>query len=231
MSKTLRLTLLTLEGSRDIDFPVKQLFCGGFTGRSRDAVKKHIDEMASVGIPPPKRTPALYHISPYLITSGDEVEVVGDKTSGEVEPVLLLSSGETYLTVGSDQTDREVERLSYPKSKQICGKIIARQIWRYADVKDHYDDLLLRCEIEKDGLTHLYQEGSVSTVMNPLDLINLYNLGEEGTALFAGTIPTEKKRLVYADRYRIELIDPVLERSITQTYAVKIICGTYRAGF
>ncbi|MFQ6134688.1 MAG: DUF2848 family protein [Nitrososphaerales archaeon] len=223
MSKTIRLTLIEREGSRDIDFTVRQLFCGGFTGRNQDAVKKHIEEMASVGIPPPERTPALYRISPYLITSDDEVEVVGDKTSGEVEPVLLLGLGEMYLTVGSDQTDREVERLSYPKSKQICSKVIAKQVWRYGEVKDHYDDLILRSEVEKDEQKYLYQEGSVSIVMNPFDLLSLYDIGKDGTALFSGTIPTETERLIYADRYRIELIDPVLDRRIVHTYGVKVI--------
>lgn len=223
MSKTIRLTLIEHESSRDINFTVRHLFCGGFTGRNQEAVKKHIEEMASVGIPPPKRTPTLYRISPYLITSDEEVEVVGEKTSGEVEPVLLLGSEEKYLTVGSDHTDREIERLSYPKSKQICRKVIAEQVWPYSEVKDHYDELILRSEVEKDGQKHLYQEGSVSIIMKPLDLIHLYDIERDGTTLFSGTIPTKTERLIFGDWYRLELIDPVLDRRIVHTYSVKVI--------
>jgi hypothetical protein len=191
MSKTIRLTLIERESSRDINFTV--------------------------------RRPAMYQISPYLITSDEEVEVVGEKTSGEVESVLLLGSEEKYLTVGSDQTDREIERLGYAKSKQICRKVIAEQVWPYNEVKDHYDELILRSEVEKDGQKHLYQEGSVSGIMKPLDLAHLYDIEGDGTALFSGTIPTKMERLIFGDWYRLELIDPVLDRRIVHSYSVKMI--------
>lgn len=223
MGKTIRLTVTGRESSREFDFTVRYLFCGGFTGRNQDAVKKHIEEMASVGIPPPEKTPALYQVSPYLLTSDYEVEVVGSQTSGEVECVLLLDADETYLTVGSDQTDREVERLSYPKSKQMCSKIIANEVWRLSEVKDHFDDIILRSEIEKNGQGHLYQEGPASIVMKPFDIINLYDIEDEGTVLFSGTIPTKTEKIIYADWYKIELIDPVLNRRITHTYRVKVL--------
>jgi hypothetical protein len=205
------------------DFTVRDLFCGGFTGRNQDAVKKHIEEMARVGIPAPERTPALYRISPSLITTDDEIEVVGDKTSGEVEPVLLIRAEETYLTVGSDQTDREVERLSYPKSKQICGKAVAKNVWRFSEVKNHFDSLILRSEVETDGNIYLYQEGPAGLLTKPYDLLSLYSVSNEGTVLFSGTIPTRTGRLIYADLYRIELVDPVLNRRITHTYRVKTL--------
>ena len=224
LSKMIRLTVTTEKNSpREFDFTVRQLFCGGFTGRNQEAVKKHIEEMASVGIPAPERTPALYHISPSLITTDSEIEVVGDKTSGEVEPVLLIGAEETYLTVGSDQTDREVERLSYPKSKQICGKAVAKDVWRFSEVKNHFDNLILRSEVEKDGKTYLYQVGPAGLLTKPFDLLSMYSVGDEGTALFSGTIPTKTGQLIYADLYKIELIDPVLNRRITHTYQVKTL--------
>ncbi len=208
---------------REFDFTVRQLFCGGFTGRNQEAVKKHIEEMASVGIPAPERTPALYHISPSLITTDSEIELVGDKTSGEVEPVLLIGDEETYLTVGSDQTDREIERLSYPKSKQICGKAVAKEVWRFSEVKNHFDNLILRSEVEKDRKIYLYQEGPAGLLTKPFDILSLYSVGDEGTVLFSGTIPTKAGQLIYADLYRIELVDPILNRRITHTYRVKIL--------
>ena len=200
MSKMIRLTVTTEKNSpREFDFTVRQLFCGGFTGRNQEAVKKHIEEMASVGIPAPERTPALYHISPSLITTDSEIEVVGDKTSGEVE------------------------RLSYPKSKQICGKAVAKDVWRFSEVKNHFDNLILRSEVEKDRKTYLYQEGPAGLLTKPFDLLSMYSVGDEGTALFSGTIPTKTGQLIYADLYRIELIDPVLNRRITHTYQVKTL--------
>jgi len=49
LSKMIRLTVTTEKNSpREFDFTVRQLFCGGFTGRNQEAVKKHIEEMTSV---------------------------------------------------------------------------------------------------------------------------------------------------------------------------------------
>jgi hypothetical protein len=223
LSKTIHLILQEKDQNRTFDFTVRQLFCGGFTGRDQDAVAKHIAEMASVGIPPPEKTPALYRISPELITTGDEIEVVGDQTSGEVEPVLLFGADESYLTVGSDETDREIEMSSYQKSKQICSKAVAKVVWRFSEVNDHYDKLILRSTVNIGGEEWLYQDGFVSSLIKPLDLLKLYGVGGDGTVLFSGTIPTKTGRLVYADSYQIKMIDPVLNRLISHTYNVKRI--------
>lgn len=63
-------------------------------------------------------------------TTDDEVTVISDKSSGEVEYVLLCQGDEIWVTAGSDQTDRAVETKSIPASKH---------------------QLILRCWVKKGG--------------------------------------------------------------------------------
>jgi hypothetical protein len=42
--------------------------------------------------------------------------------------VLLASGGKTYVTVGSDHTDRKVETYGVTVSKQMCDKPIAAEV-------------------------------------------------------------------------------------------------------
>ncbi|WP_412759113.1 DUF2848 family protein [Neobacillus cucumis] len=53
--------------------------------------------------------------------------------------------GELYVTVGSVHTDRNLENLNVPKSKQACPNIVSRKVWRFEDVKGHWNLLELEC--------------------------------------------------------------------------------------
>ena len=64
----------------------------------------------------------MYALAPDRVSLEREVVVVGDKTSGEAEFVLVYSGAELYVGVGSDHTDRGLERLSVSRSKQVCPK-------------------------------------------------------------------------------------------------------------
>jgi hypothetical protein len=48
------------------------------TGRDEAAVKKHIDELAAIGVP----LPAFYALAPELATQADRITVTGSNTSG-----------------------------------------------------------------------------------------------------------------------------------------------------
>ena len=223
MYKNINLEIEENRTVRKIDFKVINLFCCGFTGRNQDAVKAHVDEMRCIGVPCPDRIPDIYHVSPYLLTNETEIDVVGKHTSGEVESVFLLDHNQVFLTVGSDHTDREIERLNYQKSKQICSKIISNHVWKFSEVDDHFDDLLLRSEVVKNGKQYLYQEGKVSIVMKPFDVINHFKISDNKTVFFSGTIPTKTKKIIHADYYMIEIFDPILNRRITHSYKVRVI--------
>src|SRR3954454_6515463 len=89
------------------------LVVAGYTGR---------DELAAIGVPPPDSVPAFYELDASLATQERQVPVAGSNTSGEVEPVLVRSSGRLYLTVGSNHPGRDIERSSVADSKAACPK-------------------------------------------------------------------------------------------------------------
>ncbi len=141
---TLDLTLRTASSSTPLLFPVRRVVNAGYVGRDQHAVRAHIEELAREGIPPPKQVPMLFPFLSAQLTTGDRIEVIGGDTSGEVEYVLLLHQGEVYVGVGSDHTDRALERDNLVKSKQVCANVLSREVWRYQDVQAHWDDLELR---------------------------------------------------------------------------------------
>ena len=207
-------------------FTADRLVCCGWVGRDRSALDAHIEELAHLGVPRPKQVPIYLNFSTYLLTSDRDVTVVSDQSSGEVEYVLLCQGARMWVTIGSDQTDRDVETKSIPASKQMCAKYLAQECWPYDEVSDHWDALMLRCWITQNGTRSLYQEAAVGSILSPAELIAKMPGGpfpqSEGVVLFSGTIAT-RSGLVYGDAYELELEDPVLKRKIAGAYRVTIL--------
>jgi hypothetical protein len=225
--KILYLKMNLLNGSRDLVFTADYLVCGGWVGRDQKGLQAHIDELVQlVGVPAPRRIPIYMNLSTYLLTTDDEVTVVSDKSSGEVEYVLLCSGEEVWVTVGSDHTDRDVETKSIPGSKQMYAKCLPPECWPYPDVKDHWEKLILRCWVTKGPERILYQEAALSVILDPQELMG--KMPREGMdkkesfILFSGTIPT-KGGLIFGDSYELEMEDPLLKRAIRHSYRVRIL--------
>ena len=224
--KILYLKMSLLKGSRDLVFTADHLVCGGWVGKDRQGLQAHIDELVRLGVPAPGRIPIYMNLSTYLLTTDDELTVISDMTSGEVEYVLLCSGDEIWATVGSDHTDRDMETKSIPGSKQMYAKCLPPECWPYADVKDHWDRLILRSWVTKGSERNLYQEGLLADILGPREMLEKMPRDgidkKEGLVLFSGTIPT-KERIVFGDSYELELEDPVLKRSIKHSYRVRIL--------
>ncbi len=214
------------QGSQDLVFTADHLVCSGWVGRDPKALQAHIEELATLGIPGPERIPIYMNFSTYLLTTDDEISVVSSQSSGEVEYVLLGKGEQIWVTVGSDHTDRDVETKSIPGSKQMYAKWLAPECWPYPDIKDHWDKLILRCWVHKDGQRSLYQEASLASILGPEELLEkMPDIGEirgKGFVLFSGTIATTSG-LVYGDSYEIEMEDPFLKRMIKSQYKVKVL--------
>ena len=106
--------------------------------RGRDGA--HIRELEELGIPRPSRTPIYYRCAAALLTTGDHIQVPGSTSSGEVEFVLVGSDDGLLLALGSDHTDRELEKTGVTLSKQLCAKPVAGRAWRLTDVASHWTD-------------------------------------------------------------------------------------------
>lgn len=204
---------------------IRELIIAGWTGRNQDAVEKHIRELEAIGVKRPKTTPIFYRVSASLLTTADTIEVLGENSSGEVECVLHAVDGDILVGVGSDHTDRKAEAIGVSLSKQMCAKPVSRQAWRFSDVAPHWDRLVLRSYIRVNGARRVYQEGSVSAMRPPEELCKLWGGDSrlpQHASMFCGTLAVHGG-IVSAERFEMELEDPVLNRSITHAYNVRTL--------
>lgn len=223
----LPLVVESREGHEPLPFTVRRIVCGGYTGRDRAEVERHIKELEGLGIPPPKEVPIFFSVASYLATVGGVIEVQGPFTSGEVEFVLLFGPGGPWVTVGSDQTDRFFERHSMPAAKQLCPKVIGGTVWPMAEVDAHWDELVLRSWVRSGRKRRLYQEASLAAMLPAATLLPgvRRHAGREfeGVVFFSGTVPTVGGELIYGDAYELELADPRLGRAIRCEYTVHVL--------
>ena len=213
------------EGS-SLRFEPQALIIAGFTGRSRAKVQEHIDEMRAHGVPIPDAVPTFYAVAPSLATTARAIDVTTPESSGEVEPVLLAHGDEWFITLGSDHTARDEEKLDIARSKAACPKILCTGVWRYADVRPHWDRLQLRSWAIENGARIPYQQGSCADVI-PLDEL-VATLRQrvrdlpDNFIMCMGTLPLIPGKFIYAPRYEFALDDPVLGRSFTLGYDVRL---------
>jgi len=199
-------------------FPVNELVIAGWTGRDEAALRKHIRELEEIGVKPPKTTPIFYRVSASLFTYANEIQVSGPDTSGEVEFVLISTDRGLRVAVGSDHTDRKAETIGVSLSKQLCAKPVSADSWSYEEVKPHWEKLVLRSW--QDG--ELYQEGPVTAMRSPEDLMARYGKLPAGHAMFCGTLAA-KGGIRPGKVFRMELEDPVRKRTLAHEYRVNVL--------
>ena len=207
------------------DFEPAALVIAGWTGRDPAAVQHHIDELAALGVPAPSAVPLFYRVAGQQLTQRATIEVVGQGSSGEVEPVLVAMADGLWLGVGSDHTDRTAEAYSVALSKQLCPKPLGTVLWRFEAVAGHWDELVLRSYATRRGDRQLYQEGPVSGLRPPRELVERFAGGSglaSGTVMFCGTVPA-RNGIHPAELFEIELHDPVLGRTLRHRYEVRAL--------
>jgi hypothetical protein len=201
---------------------IKNLVIAGWTGRNVEALEAHIKELEAIGVKRPKSVPIFYRVARSLLTTQGSIEVMADKSSGEVEFVLFALDDGLWVGLGSDHTDRKAETVGVTLSKQLCGKPVGDRLWRYDEVKPHWDKLKLRSFVPDGGKRRLYQEGPVTNMRSPEELIRLYTGGDKlaaGTAMFCGTFAVHGE-ISYSGTFEMELEDPVLGRKLTHSYNI-----------
>ena len=201
---------------------INSLVIAGWTGRNVAALEAHIKELEAIGVKRPKTVPIFYRVACSTLTTATFIEVMADKSSGEVEFVLFALEDGLWLGVGSDHTDRKAETIGVTLSKQLCAKPVGLTLWRYDEVKPHWDKLMLRSFVPDGGRRRLYQEGPVTNMRSPEELIKLYTGGDKlapGTAMFCGTFAVHGD-ISYSGTFDMELEDPVLGRKLTHGYKI-----------
>lgn len=203
-----------------IEFTPRQLIIAGWAGRDAAAVQHHIDELAALGVKPPRATPLFYRVGAELLTQATALQLAGDGATGEAEAVLIAHGDALYLGVGSDHTDRAAEAAGVTWSKQMCPKPISHRLWRHQDVAAHWDRLELSSRVHQGGRWRHYQSGALAGLRTPEDLIARHGAPlPDGTAMFGGTMATIPP-IAWADAFAATLHDPVLGRTLHCTYTM-----------
>lgn len=226
--RTLRLFLETAGGRRDLPFSFKRMINAGYVGRDQEEVRRHVEELKREGVPAPETTPAFYPVVPGALTLEGDIEVVGEKTSGEAEFVLLLGGETWYVGVGSDHTDRELEAVSILKSKQVCPNVLCPAVWDYREIRDHWDEMILRGWAIRGNERILYQEAKLGSILSPEELVDLTrsrvrDADLENAVIYSGTVSILTGGMIFGDGFEAELEDPALGRKLSCPYRVHVL--------
>lgn len=211
---------------KQIDFDFDKVYVIGYAGRDMEKTQEHIDELErELGVAPPKKIPTIFEVSKEIVTQDSDLNFVGEQTSGEAEYVILIKNGKTYITIGSDHTDRGLESVSIFKSKQVCLKPIANTIWDYDEVKDHWDSIRLISNQIVNGKEVKYQNDTLASIL-PVEKI-LEELRErvgdiDNSIIYSGTVPLIGG-FEYGNKFISKIVDEKLGRTINLNYEVNVI--------
>jgi len=219
------LSLWDVHGGRPLEVKPEVLVAAGYTGRDQARVEEHINELAAAGIPRPEQVPAFYTVSPELLTRDATTVCATTNSSGEVEPVLIITGGSWWLGVGSDHTDRLLERKDVAESKRHGPKVLGTSVVPYASVAARWDRLRLRSSA--DGKP--YQDGGLVDLLPPDELLTLAadSLGQRVPTLilFMGTVPLLDGRFCFAREFCGELLDPEGGLTLRVRYRIDPLTG------
>lgn len=189
---------LRVAGTQDTVTVDGTLIIAGYTGSDAEQVLAHIEELAAIGVKAPAEVPMVYPVDWSLLTTTPSIFVAGADTSGEAEPVFVRHRGAWYLGVGSDHTDRELERESVHESKKACpkpmsGTVIKLDVDPTAGGFDAaWETIGLTSSV--DGID--YQRGTLAAIRGPSDLLPcvlkavLKAVGpDDDLVVFCGTVP------------------------------------------
>lgn len=210
------------DGAHPACFPVRRMYNLGSATRDSGSAVAHQEEVAKDGIFIALDVPAprIYPIAIHSLTTDEDVFVHCPRTSGEVEIVIHVAD-QVYVGVGSDHTDRELERSSIPWSKQACPNVLAPVLWPFEEMRGRWDECVLRAWV--DGRP--YQEVGVSVFLHPDDVLRILRervaaLPERDFTVFCGTFVSLSKELGFGKSWEFELEDPSGGRRIRHGYGV-----------
>ncbi|QRP47083.1 DUF2848 family protein [Amycolatopsis sp. FDAARGOS 1241] len=185
-----------------LEIAPSRIVVAGYTAKDEAAVEHHIAELAAIGVPRPATVPAYYVLDADLLTTAPVIEVSSAATSGEVEPVVIRHDGRYYLGVGSDHTDRDLERTDIELSKAACPKPLGEQVVELSTVD--WNDLAAESRVDEK----LYQQGSVESLRHPTDTLSRMPGGvDDGgdLVLYCGTLALLGGEFGYGTRWRLDL--------------------------
>lgn len=227
MALTLRVLGGEWSSERSLDVRPRQVVLGGYTGRDVASRDRHIEELRAIGIEPPASVPAFWRVARHLLTTGDAIEVQGAQTSGEAEFALIAAAGRTWVTIASDQTDRELEQVSIPRSKQLCPKVLGTDVMPLDQMRGYWDEVELTSDVSADGRAWVpYQRATLGDLLDVDSLLAASGLGNplpDGTVLLSGTVALVDGTTRFLPYFRAALALPGTDVELRIAYRVDVL--------
>lgn len=207
---------------RPLSFTPERVYnLGSATVESASAVA-HQQEVADVGVQIAFDVPAprVYPMTPSSVTTDEMVGSHHGRTSGEAEIVLLVDGDEMYVGIGSDHTDRELERTSIIWSKQYSPSVLGRRVWSWRYLERHWDDLVVESTV--DGVA--YQSSKASVFLAPPAILD--RLAERAVRLpssylvFCGTYTSIDNTIRFGRTWSATLRNTVDGSQLSLSYEV-----------
>lgn len=206
MTTTTTLTFTVAATGEELPIDDFDLVVAGYTGRDEADVRAHIEELAAIGVPEPDSVPAFYPMGPELATQDPAITVGGSYTSGEVEPLLIRHAGRLFLGVASDHTDRDLERDSVARSKEVCPKPLSTTVVELPRGGAGFDWDAVHAECVVDGV--VYQRGTLEALRVPTEVLALRDAAvpaERSLVMLCGTLPLLDGAFVAGTSWKLRL--------------------------
>ena len=232
----IEMTIQTLQRNEQRLFPLGSVSGVRYSSRDIEDTRQQLDailERDKHFTSATQTNPSIFHIGRYLLTQSQEFEVQGPLTGGEAEVVAIRAGGDVFITVGSDQCDRELDPLFPDKPKQMCPHPIATVAWPYDEVRDHWDQLQVCSEVVVGEHRVALQESALSALVDleyllAMDAVRalpdpmfLYC----GTSAFLNVQETIERLSLpemtahgVGDEFRVRLHDPAMKRTIEHRF-------------
>jgi hypothetical protein len=139
-----------------VDIPIQRVANCGMAARSvsEEKIERIFSNLEKIGVNSPDRLPMIAPKPAHLQTTESEITVNSTTTGGELEFVLLPTEEEIYVTVGVDHKDNWITDRNLHRANSSCQSVLAPEVWKLEDVRNHWDTLEIRCWTGKRRATN-----------------------------------------------------------------------------
>ncbi|MDA0241416.1 MAG: DUF2848 family protein [Proteobacteria bacterium] len=150
------------------------------------------------------------------LTTETEIQVVGSDTAACTGVIFIAAGYGTLVGVANDHVDTSLVS-NAAVARQVCPKPLGRQVWRYTDLKNHLERLILRCWNDDGKSSDEVQLGDVRSMIEAasIGIMGIDDLPIGSAILVSGlTEPTRGSPV------HLEIEDPVHGRKLKHRFAV-----------
>ena len=151
------------------------------------------------------------------LTTSPEIQVLGDDTIAQA--AILLTAAGAGMLIGIASNHKSI----YQENPQLFSKPISRQVWRFQQVADHWENLLLKLTGEKGEIIQIGKLAEFAPIDEIITLIaSNHSSLEKGAAVLCVGLPIIKSGKP-SSSYSLKLSDEEKNQVLELNYQVRKI--------